>query len=59
MKLMLCLLTSYDLPRLKRLVYNVQYEILDNKFFDFTPIIVVNTLFDDYYQAVLREQFTV
>ena len=57
MKLMLCLLTSYDLPRLKRLVYNVQHEIFDNKFFDFRPIIVVNTLSEDYYQSVLREHF--
>ena len=57
MKLMLTLLTSNDLHGLKRLVCNVKYELINNGFFDLYPIIVVNTLSEDYYQEVLAEKF--
>ena len=57
MKLMLTLLTSNDLHGLKRLVCNVKYELINNGFFDLYPIIVVNTLSEEYYQEVLNQKF--
>jgi len=56
MKLKLCLLTSHDLKRLKRLVASVQDQIPAESI-ELHPTIVVNTLSDDYYESVLAEGF--
>lgn len=56
MKLFLGLLTSHDLPRLKRLIRSVQ-KAHHVSFVDLNPVIVVNTLNDKYYQKVLAEGF--
>lgn len=51
-KLCLCLLTNHDLNRLKRLVVSVQ-ELVQPETIDIQPVIVVNTLSDEYYESVL------
>lgn len=53
MKILLTLLTSNCITRLVRLVDNVNH-ILPEKGVDLVPIVVVNTLNDDYYQQVLK-----
>ena len=55
-KLCLCLLTNHDLMRLKRLVVSVQ-ELIQTKTLELHPVIVVNTLSDDYYESVVKENF--
>lgn len=56
MKLLLTLLTHHKLDKLKRLVSNV-INLIPEPNIELNTIIVVNTLNDDYYQEVLREQF--
>lgn len=55
-KLMLCLLTSHDLMRLKRLVINLS-ELISAESIELFPIIVVNTLNNEYYLDVLKQRF--
>jgi len=52
MKLFLALLTHHKLDRLKRLVKTVELQYPEESI-ELTPVIVVNTLNDDYYQEVL------
>jgi hypothetical protein len=55
-RLMLCLLTSHDIGRLKRLVTNLS-ELIPADSIELFPIIIVNTLNNNYYLEVLRQQF--
>lgn len=55
-KLMICLLTSHDLNRLARLIVNLK-ELIPAPSIELFPIIVVNTLNDSYYDAVLQQEF--
>lgn len=56
MKLLLTILTNHKLDKLKRLVHSV-LNLIPEPNIDLNTVIVVNTLKDDYYQEVLREQF--
>jgi len=56
MKYLLTILTSHRLDKLKRLLLNVQ-QLTPVKDIDLNVVIVVNTLNDNYYQEVLKEQF--
>jgi hypothetical protein len=55
-KLMLCLLTSHDLNRLTRLMVNLR-ELIPAPSIELFPIIVVNTINDNYYNEVLQQKF--
>lgn len=55
MKLLVTLLTSNDLPRLKRLINSFLNQVDTRGIFtEVRCVIVVNTLSDEYYQEVLR-----
>lgn len=56
MKLFLALLTNHKLDKLKRLVKSVQLQYHENTI-HVEPIIVVNTLNDDYYEEVKEANF--
>lgn len=56
MKLFLALLTNHKLDKLKRLVKSVQLQYHENTI-QVEPIIVVNTLNDDYYEEVKEANF--
>lgn len=55
MKLFLGLLTSHRLDKLKRLIQTVREQYRTPEI-DLHPVIVVNTLDDNYYQEVLKAQ---
>jgi cellulose synthase/poly-beta-1,6-N-acetylglucosamine synthase-like glycosyltransferase len=52
MKLFLALLTNHKLDKLKRLVRTVELQYPEESI-ELKPVIVVNTLNDEYYQEVL------
>ena len=56
MKLFLALLTNHKIDKLKRLVKSVQLQYHENTI-QVEPIIVVNTLNDDYYEEVKEANF--
>ena len=56
MKLFLALLTNHKLDKLKRLVKSVQLQYHENTI-QVEPIIVVNTLNNDYYEEVKEANF--
>jgi hypothetical protein len=58
MKIMLCILTSSCIPRLIRLVNNVN-EIYPVEGVELVPIVVVNTTKDSYFQDILKLQLPV
>jgi len=53
MKLFLALLTNHKIDKLKRLVRSVELQYPEETI-ELNPVIVVNTLDDDYYQEVLN-----
>lgn len=56
-KIFLCLLTNHNINKLKRLVKSVENIIPDN-LIEIDPVIVVNTLDDDYYNQIKDENFS-
>lgn len=57
-KILITLLTNHKLDKLKRLVKSVE-TIIPNDSIEIEPVIVVNTLNDDYYNQVINEGFSV
>lgn len=55
-KLCVCILTNHDLEKLKRLVISIQEQVPTDTL-HLEPVIVVNTLSDEYYDSVLAEDF--
>jgi hypothetical protein len=55
-KILLCLLTHHKIDKLKRLIKSVK-QIQEDSLIELEPIIIVNTLNDNYYKEVLNEGF--
>tara|TARA_R110001592_G_scaffold96442_1_gene276955 strand:+ start:723 stop:1655 length:933 start_codon:yes stop_codon:yes gene_type:complete len=56
-KILLCMLTHHNLPALKRMVKSVEQQHKEENLI-IEPVIVVNTLTDQYYEDVLNEGFS-
>jgi len=56
-KILLCMLSHHNLPALKRMVKSVEQQY-EEKNLIIEPIIVINTLNDQYYEDVLNEGFS-
>ena len=55
-KILLCLLTHHRIDKLKRLVKSVE-GLYPDPSIEIEPVIVVNTLNDEHWEAVLKEKF--
>jgi hypothetical protein len=55
-KILLCLLTHHRIDKLKRLVKSVE-SLYPDPSIEIEPVIVVNTLNDEHWEAVLKEKF--